>query len=135
MREEARPKGSPLIEPDTEITSMFGLRFNPFGWGYEFHQGIDFVAAYGAPIRATATGTVSDAGWDEGFGNHVIIDHGYGYETLYAHLSKTAVAKGDRITQQRIIGYLGNTGRSTGPHLHYAVFRNGHAVDPKKYLD
>lgn len=135
IREEAKPKGVPLTASDTEISSLFGLRPNPFGWGYEFHKGVDFVAAYGSPVYATAPGLVSQAEWESGFGNHVIVDHGYGYETLYAHLSEISVNAGDRVDRHQVIGYLGNTGRSSGPHLHYSVFRNGQVVDPKKYLD
>jgi murein DD-endopeptidase MepM/ murein hydrolase activator NlpD len=135
VREEAKPKGVPLKANDTEITSLFGLRPNPFGWGYEFHKGIDFVAAYGSPVYATASGMVSKAEWESGFGNYVIVDHGYGYETLYAHLSEIKVNAGARVDRHQVLGYLGNTGRSSGPHLHYSVFRNGQVVDPKKYLD
>lgn len=135
VREEAKPKGIPLAAKDTEVTSGFGFRPNPFGWGYEFHQGIDFVAAYGSPVYATASGTVIKAEWEPGYGNHVIVDHGYGIETLYAHLSGLKVGSGDRLDSHQTIGYLGNTGRSSGPHLHYSVLRNGQQVDPKKYLD
>jgi murein DD-endopeptidase MepM/ murein hydrolase activator NlpD len=135
VRQDAKPKGVPLTSSDTEISSAFGLRANPFGWGYEFHQGMDFVAAYGAPVHVTAPGIVSKAEWEPGFGNHVIVDHGYGYETLYAHLSQIKTKPGDRVDRQQIIGYLGNTGRSSGPHLHYSVFLNEQVVDPKKYLD
>lgn len=135
VREDAKPKGIPLTGTDTEISSWFGLRPNPFGWGYEFHQGMDFVAAYGSPIYATAPGTVEKAEWEPGFGNHVIIKHAYGYETLYGHLADVSVEAGDRIDRYQVVGYLGNTGRSSGPHLHYSVFRSGEAVDPKTYLD
>lgn len=135
VREEAKPQGLPLKAKDTEVTSGFGFRPNPFGWGYEFHQGIDFVADYGAPVYATAAGTVVKAEWESGYGNHVIVDHGYGLETLYAHLSDIKVQQGDRVDRQQVLGYLGNTGRSSGPHLHYSVLRNGKPVDPRKYLD
>lgn len=135
VREAAKPIGVPLAAKDTEITSGFGFRHNPFGWGYEFHQGIDFVTAYGAPVHATASGTIVKAEWEPGYGNHVIVDHGYGLETLYAHLSDIKVNGGDRVERNYVLGYLGNTGRSSGPHLHYSVFRNGQPVDPKKYLD
>jgi len=135
VREEAKPLGVPLTAQDTEITSGFGFRHNPFGWGYEFHQGIDFVAAYGSPVHTTASGTIVKAEWEPGYGNHVIVDHGYGLETLYAHLSDIKVEAGDRVKRDYVLGYLGNTGRSSGPHLHYSVFHNGQPVDPKKYLD
>lgn len=135
VREDAKPKGIPLTASDTEISSWFGLRPNPFGWGYEFHQGIDFVAAYGSPIYATAPGIVEKAEWEPGFGNHVIVKHSYGYETLYGHLAEISVKAGDRLDRYQVVGSLGSTGRSSGPHLHYSVFRSGEAVDPKKYLD
>jgi murein DD-endopeptidase MepM/ murein hydrolase activator NlpD len=135
VREEAKPKGRPLQAGDTEITSRFGLRSNPFGWGYEFHEGIDFVAAYGSPIYVTAAGRVDRAEWEPGYGNYVVVDHGYGYQTLYAHLAEVRVKAGESIDRNQIVGYLGNTGRSSGPHLHYTVFQNGQAVDPQKYLD
>ncbi|GAB4385302.1 MAG: hypothetical protein Kow00121_50100 [Elainellaceae cyanobacterium] len=135
VREQAKPKGIPLTAIDTEVTSPFGLRLDPFGWGYEFHQGMDFVAGYGAPIYATAPGVVEKAEWEPGFGNHVILDHGFGYQTLYGHLSEISVKAGDPINRHQVVGALGSTGRSSGPHLHYSVFRNGQAVDPQKYLD
>lgn len=135
LREEAKPKGVPLTAADTEITSLFGFRSNPFGWGYEFHEGMDFVAAYGSPIYVTAAGTVEKAEWEPGYGNYVVVNHGYGYQTLYAHLSEIKVKAGEQIDRRQIVGYLGNTGRSSGPHLHYTVFQNEQAVDPKKYLD
>lgn len=133
-REAARPKGIPL-KGEFNQTSGFGPRRNPFGGGYEFHRGLDFIAAYGSPIHGTAPGVVVFAGASGGYGNHVIVDHGYGYQTLYAHLSKLGVVKGAKIDRNQIVGYLGNTGRSTGPHLHYSVFYSGEAVDPKGYLD
>lgn len=133
VREEARPKGLPL-KINTEISSFFGLRPNPFGWGYEFHQGIDFIAGYGTPVYATATGVIETAGWDDGFGYHVVINHGYGCSTLYGHLSEIAVKPGMRVKRYEVIGYSGDSGRSSGPHLHYGVYRDGRAVDPKKYF-
>lgn len=135
LRDEAKPRGMPLSGADTEITSRFGLRPNPFGWGYEFHEGMDFVAAYGAPIHVTAPGVVDKAEWEPGYGNYVVVDHGYGHQTLYAHLSDIKVKPGEWLDRHQIVGFLGSTGRSSGPHLHYTVFQNGQAVDPKKYLD
>ena len=134
-RHQAKPDGKPLSHKEAELTSTYGLRPNPFGWGYEFHQGIDFVAPYGSPIDATAPGTVKKAGWEAGYGNHVLLDHGHGYETLYGHLSDVAVEMGEWVDRDQVIGYLGNTGRSTGPHLHYSIFYNEQAVDPKPYLE
>lgn len=133
VREEARPYNMPLKVP-TEVTSPFGLRPNPFGWGFEFHNGLDFKGDYGTPIHVTASGVVQMAGWDSGYGYHVIVEHGYGYQTLYAHLSKIEVSQGDRIKRDQVLGYLGSTGRSSGPHVHYTVYHDGVAVDPRSYL-
>jgi len=133
-REDARPQGVPL-KTRFRTTSEFGLRRNPFGGGSEFHGGLDFVAAYRSPIHATAPGTVIRAEMSRGYGYYVVIDHGYGYKTLYGHLSGLAVEPGMTVDRDRIIGYLGNTGRSTGPHLHYEVHRSNQPVDPKYYLD
>ncbi|MBD1914157.1 MULTISPECIES: M23 family metallopeptidase [unclassified Leptolyngbya] len=133
-RENARPQGLPLKASYRE-TSGFGFRRNPFGGGSEFHGGLDFVAAFRSPIYPTAPGKVIRAEMSRGYGYHVVIDHGYGYKTLYGHMSGLAVTSGMTVDRDRIIGYLGNTGRSTGPHLHYEVFRNDQPVDPKYYLD
>lgn len=134
LREVYRPSGMPIAQA-ARITSLFGLRSETSGWGYELHQGIDFVAAYGSPVQATAPGTVERAGWDQGFGNRIVVDHGYGYRTLYAHLDQLVVTEGMAIDRNQILGYLGNTGRSGQPHLHYGVYRNGYVVDPKDYLN
>jgi murein DD-endopeptidase MepM/ murein hydrolase activator NlpD len=120
----------------TEISSEFGLRPNPFGRGYEIHAGLDFTAAYGSPVYGTAPGTVVKAGWSAGgYGNHVVVEHGYGYRTLYAHMSALKATVGRKVERNTILGYLGNTGRSSGPHLHYSVYHNDEAVDPKNYLE
>lgn len=129
----ARPKARP-VKADLPISSRFGLRSNPFGRGYEVHNGIDFPGPVGTPIYATAPGVVEKAEYQRGYGYHIVIDHGYGYRTLYAHLSEMAVAQGESIAANQTIGYLGSTGRSTGPHLHYSVYRHGKAVDPTQYL-
>ena len=133
-REAAFPSRSPL-KGTLEVSSEFGLRPNPFGWSsYEMHEGIDFKGPYGQPVFSTAEGVVRKAEYVGGYGNHVIIDHGYGYETLYAHLSDIEANAGDRITQGTLIGYIGSTGRSSGPHLHYGIFRQGVPVNPAPYL-
>ncbi|MBD1998765.1 M23 family metallopeptidase [Leptolyngbya sp. FACHB-541] len=135
LREAARPTGIPL-KVTTEISSPFGLRRNPFGRrSFEFHQGLDFTGAYGSPVHVTAPGTVEKAEWSGGYGYHVVVNHGYGYRTLYAHLSKLEVSQGAQVNNDQIVGYLGSTGRSSGPHLHYSVYRNGTVVDPQGYLD
>ena len=134
IRDAARPRGLPILG-DAKISSPFGLQPSASRWGYELHQGIDLTAAYGSPIRATASGMIEEAGWDARFGNRIVVDHGYGYRTLYAHLSKLVVTPGTSVKRDQVIGYLGNSGRSSAPHLHYGIYRNGFVVDPKDYLN
>ncbi len=130
----AFPDGKP-VAGIAKISSEFGLRSNPFGGSsYELHEGIDFAGPVGQPILATADGIVVKADYDRGYGNHVKIDHGYQYETVYAHLSRMTVKMGDRVRRGDVIGHLGNTGRSSGPHLHYGIYRNGQAVNPRYFL-
>lgn len=133
-REAAMPYGYP-IRGQTRITSYFGYRRNPFGWGFEFHNGLDFPASYGTPVQATGAGVVVEAGWKGPFGLAVVVDHGYGYRTLYGHLSSISAQVGQRLERGDVVGRVGSTGRSTGPHLHYTVFRNGGEVNPARYLD
>lgn len=131
----ALPNAKPLRQ-NLDVSSEFGLRRNPFGgFGYEMHSGIDFRGPTGTPIYATANGVVVKAEYSGGYGNHVVIDHGYSYETLYAHMSDITVEAGDRVERGDLIGELGSTGRSSGPHLHYEVHRNGRPVNPRYYLD
>ncbi|MCS7067352.1 MAG: peptidoglycan DD-metalloendopeptidase family protein [Meiothermus sp.] len=128
------PTGLPLLA-ETRLTSTFGYRSNPFGGGtFEFHNGADFAAPEGTPVYATATGTVSEMGWNPIFGLMILIDHGNGLHTLYGHLSSSYAEKGQQVEQGRLIGAVGSTGRSTGPHLHYTVYRYGVAVDPLPYV-
>ena len=130
----AYPDGLPIGGP-IDISSEFGLRRNPFGgYGYETHEGTDFVAPYGTAIVATADGIVKRAEYYGGYGNTVTIDHGYGYETLYAHMSKLAVENGAKVKRGDVVGYLGNTGRSSGPHLHYGIYYKGEAVNPRNHM-
>ncbi len=129
----SRPQGKPTIGT-SPISSDFGLRPGPFGGGYELHDGIDLLGPHGSPIYATATGLVERAEYSGGYGYHVVIKHGYGYETLYGHLSKLAVSTGSRVKRGQIVGYMGSTGRSSGTHLHYSVHYQGKAVDPKPYM-
>ncbi len=116
------------------ISSYFGWRTNPFGGGWEFHKGVDICAYYGAPVRATAGGTVTYEGWSGGFGYTVEIYHRDGIETFYGHLSRTAVKCGETVKKGQVIGYEGNTGFSTGAHLHYEIRVNGISVNPLDYL-
>ena len=109
----ARPQGKPTkgLSP---ISSDFGPRPGPFGGSYELHDGIDLLGDHGSPIYATASGVVERAEYSGGYGYHIVIKHGYGYETLYAHLSKLIVSKGTRVQRGQLIGLMGSTGRSTG---------------------
>lgn len=133
-REAARPYGIPL-QISTSISSTFGPRTNPFGdSNNEFHDGVDLTGGYGTPIQASAPGVVEAAGWSGGYGNRVIVNHGHGYRTLYGHMSQIGVAQGTQVERGQLIGYIGSTGRSTGPHLHYSVYYLGKAVDPQDYL-
>jgi murein DD-endopeptidase MepM/ murein hydrolase activator NlpD len=123
----------PSINPvDGTITAHYGWRVIPWP---EFHRGLDLAADYGAPVRAAAEGTIASAGWDGGFGNKVDIDHGNGYHTWYAHLSRFAVAAGTHVHKGDLIAYVGSTGEATGPHLHYQVMRGSEAIDPEPFLN
>ena len=114
------------------VVSGFGYRYYPWRG---LHTGIDITAWYGNPVRATASGVVVHAGWKGGFGKTVIIDHGYGIQTLYGHNSKLLVSAGQRITKGQIIAQVGATGFATGPHSHYEIRKNGFAVSPMRYLN
>lgn len=116
------------------ITSPFGYRYHPILGYRKLHTGIDFGVGYGTPIKAADSGTVIYATWMSGYGNVTILDHGSGITTLYAHQSSIAVGSGARVSQGQVIGYVGSTGFSTGPHLHFEVRLNGTAVDPMGYL-
>ncbi len=116
------------------VTSPFGHRVSPFTGTLQMHDGLDICARLGTPIKASADGLVIYSGWKSQYGKTVTIDHGYGYLTRYAHMSKIISKNGQRIKRGEIIGNVGSTGRSTGPHLHYEVRVNGLPVDPKKYL-
>ena len=126
---DATPSAQGLIWPVSgPVTSPFGYR-----WG-RLHAGIDIAVPVGTPIHAAASGTVALAGWVDGYGNYTCVDHGGGLATCYAHQSSLAVSVGTHVTQGQVIGYSGNTGHSTGPHLHFEVRINGTPVDPLGYL-
>jgi murein DD-endopeptidase MepM/ murein hydrolase activator NlpD len=128
-------RGIPLGYPVYgKITSHIGWRKDPFGRGYEFHSGIDIYAPQGSKVRATADGVVVLAGWYGDYGKTVIIRHPSGYLTLYAHLSQIDVKEGQRVKAGDVVGRVGSTGRSTGPHLHYEVIRDNKPTDPSKFL-
>ena len=115
------------------ITSPFGRRSPSIG-GSSFHTGLDVAAPTGTPIVASLSGVVSRSGWIGAYGNAVYVDHGNGLQTRYAHMSSIAVAAGTRVQQGQVLGLVGNTGISTGPHLHFEIRINGHAVDPLPQL-
>ncbi len=116
------------------LTSSFGMRNHPVLGGRRQHQGIDLAAPSGTPVYATADGVVGRADWYSSYGLYISINHGASMETRYAHLSRLAVAAGDNVKKGDLIGYVGSTGRSTGPHLHYEVRVEGLAVNPIPYM-
>lgn len=119
------------IEDLTRIASGFGYRTDPFTKAKKFHYGMDFTAPRGTPIYATGDGVVTRAdNTATGYGNHVVIDHGYGYESLYGHMYKYNVRAGKRVQRGDVIGFVGSTGRSEAPHCHYEVFKDGERINP-----
>ncbi len=127
--DEARP----------DIWPVVGIITSDYGWRRirgrrEFHAGVDIGAPYGSKVVATAPGYVLFAGWVRGYGNTVVIYHGYGYVTLYAHMSSVAVKRGELVSKNRVVGYVGSSGRTTGPHLHYEVIKYGVRQNPIVYL-
>jgi murein DD-endopeptidase MepM/ murein hydrolase activator NlpD len=126
------PSGMPV--QDATLTSNFGMRNHPVLGGRRNHKGVDLAQPTGTPVYATADGVVSKAAPFSSYGNYIQIEHGGGLETRYAHLSGFAVATGDQVRKGQLIGYVGSTGRSTGPHLHYEVRVAGDAVDPTPYM-
>jgi murein DD-endopeptidase MepM/ murein hydrolase activator NlpD len=127
---------TPAIQPVSNkdlnrIASGFGSRIDPVYKTVKFHYGLDFSAPQGTPIYATADGSVTTAGsTGNGYGNHVIINHGFGYETLYGHMVRVKVGNGAKVKRGEVIGWVGSTGKSTGPHCHYEVHKNGEKLDP-----
>ena len=112
------------------ISSAFGWRMDPFTGVRTFHTGIDLVVPHGTPIKASMAGTVAAAGYSNVYGNYVIINHGNGYQTLYAHMVSSAVKRAQHIGQGGVIGYVGSTGYSTGAHLHFSVYKDGKLINP-----
>ncbi|HHY32104.1 MAG TPA: peptidoglycan DD-metalloendopeptidase family protein [Firmicutes bacterium] len=116
------------------ITSSFGRRRHPITRNVQPHDGVDIAAPVGTPIRATADGTVRFAGTQSGYGLMVIIEHGYGFQTVYAHNSRNVVRAGQRVKRGQVIAYVGSTGTSTGPHVHYEVRVSGKPANPRNYM-
>ena len=123
------PTGVP-IQGDYRVSSGFGIRNDPFTGGLAMHEGLDFTAMSGTTVVATAKGTVTRSGWDFGYGNVVEVQHAEGFATRYAHLSKRLVQVGDTVERGGLLGEVGSTGRSTGPHLHYEVFIKDRVINP-----
>ena len=127
------PAIQPISNKDLRrIGSYFGARVDPFYKVRKFHEGMDFSAPIGTEVYATGNGAIEMAGHDDGggYGNEIIIDHGYSYKTVYAHLSRIFVKPGQKVLRGQIIGYVGNTGKTTSPHLHYEVRKNGVPLNP-----
>lgn len=126
----------PSIQPISNrnlnrVASGFGYRIDPIYKDRRLHAGLDFTAPIGTPIYAAADGVIKDAGFNTGgYGNRVVVNHGFGYETLYAHMVRIKARVGTRVKRGEVIGYVGSTGKSTGPHLHYEVHKNGTQLDP-----
>jgi murein DD-endopeptidase MepM/ murein hydrolase activator NlpD len=133
-------KAIPAIQPVSNknlnrVASGFGYRVDPLYKDYRLHAGLDFAAPSGTPIYATADGVVQAAGFNtDGYGNKVVISHGYGYQTLYGHMVRVKAKVGQRVKRGEVIGYIGSTGKSTGPHCHYEVIKRGTKVDPVYYF-
>ncbi len=126
------PKGWPV---EGHITSDYGHRDHPRSGEAEFHSGLDIASEPGRPVRATADGIVSFAGWSGGNGNLVVLEHGFRFSTFYAHNKMVNVRVGQKVKRGEIIGYVGSTGNSTGPHVHYEVWQDGRSINPYQYLD
>jgi len=116
------------------ISSPFGYRINPFSGQKTYHSAIDIVVNKGTSVKSTREGKVADTGYNAVFGNYIILRHSDGYQSMYAHLDQILTKKGLNVNQGEVIGRSGNTGQSTGPHLHFSIFRNGQAIDPLKFV-
>lgn len=128
------PAIQPILNKDLKrMASGYGWRMDPIYHTPRFHAGMDFTAPIGTDIYATADGVIASAGWEHGYGYCVQINHGYGYLTLYGHLSSIKVQRGQKVTRGYVIGLVGNTGKSTGPHLHYEVHYRGNIMNPQNY--
>jgi murein DD-endopeptidase MepM/ murein hydrolase activator NlpD len=126
------PKGLPV---QGEISSPYGSRINPITGNSEFHRGLDVSADVDTPIMATADGVIVFSGWNRGGGNVVVIAHGHGYSTYYAHNKMNTVQVGQKVRRGEVVGYVGSTGSATGSHVHYEIWRNGRSENPIHYRD
>jgi murein DD-endopeptidase MepM/ murein hydrolase activator NlpD len=123
-----RPSGMPVAA--RALTSRFGMRSHPVLGGYRMHSGVDLAAPTGTPVSAPGAGVVTFANWSGGYGLLVTVDHGKGMQTRFGHLSRLMVSTGQKVARGQLLGLVGSTGRSTGPHLHYEMRQNGRAIDP-----
>ena len=134
VRMENLPAIQPVLNKDLKrMASGYGWRVDPVYHIRRFHEGMDFSAPIGTDIYATGNGLVTYSGWRQGYGETVEIDHGFGYATRYAHCSKRLARVGQKVKRGDVIALVGNTGKSTGPHLHYEVHHNGRPIDPRNY--
>jgi murein DD-endopeptidase MepM/ murein hydrolase activator NlpD len=136
--QEERAKCIPAIQPLSNkglkhTASGYGMRIDPIYRTPRFHRGMDFAAKIGTEIYATGNGVVTFSGWKQDYGNCIMVDHGFGYETLYGHMSALKARVGQKVTRSEVIGFVGTTGKSTGPHLHYEVIVRGKRDNPSKY--
>ena len=136
--QEVRMANIPAIQPVMNkdlkrVASGYGMRVDPIYHVRKFHRGMDFSAPIGTEVFATGNAKVVFSGWKRGYGNTVILDHGFGYQTVYAHLYKSLVRKGQKVRRSDVIALVGNSGKSTGPHLHYEVRLHDKHVDPRNY--
>ena len=128
------PAIQPVANKDLKrMASGYGMRIDPIYGTTRFHEGMDFSAPTGTDIYATGDGVVVKMGWQTGYGNTIVIDHGFGYQTLYAHLKEFRTQRGKRVVRGEVIGGVGNTGKSSGPHLHYEVHKDGRVVNPVNF--
>lgn len=131
---ESLPAIQPVLNKDlTRVASGYGWRMDPVYHTRRFHQGMDFTAPVGTDVFATGNGTVISAGWKQGYGNCIEINHGFGYMTLYGHMSALKARIGQKVKRGDVIGLIGSTGKSTGPHLHYEVHLRGEVMNPQNY--
>lgn len=134
IRMENLPAIQPVLNKDlTRVASGYGYRMDPVYHTPRFHAGMDFSAPVGTDVYATGNGKIIFVGWRQGYGNTVVVDHGFDYTTVYAHLSKAKVRVGEKVTRGHVIALVGNTGKSTGPHLHYEVRLKDQPVDPRNF--
>ena len=129
------PAIQPISNKDLKrIASGYGYRIHPIYKTHKFHSGIDFTAPSGTPIYATGNGVVDVAERGAGYGNHVVVDHGFGYKSLYGHMSRIKVKPGQKVTRGELIGYVGSTGTSTAPHVHYEIIKGNNKINPINYF-